>query len=129
MNSPKLGDYFYFISQGKKHLRKINYLGVRIFEWNWGWAHVADMTSNTNNKSKVKYILDQDRGCIKLGMRKVFISDVKNVIAEIMPNAVVSDETLYNVLKELPAKAETNPTAECRDLIIAILNDTINEVK
>jgi hypothetical protein len=126
VNTPKLGDYFYLITDGKKYLRKINYLGGRLFEWNCGWAHVADMVSNTDTKSKVKYILDQDKGCIKLGKGYVFISDVKEIISEVTPNAVVSDETLYNVLKELPAKAESNPTAECRDLIIAILKEIIN---
>lgn len=121
MIKPKLRDYFYLITNGKQYLLRIKYLSDTIFEWDCGWGNVADMVSNPNKKSKVKYVLDQDRGCVKLGKGYVFISDVKNVIAEIMPNAVVSDETLYNVLKELPAKAETNPTAECRDLIIAIL--------
>lgn len=126
MNKPKSGDYFYLITGGKKYLRKITYISEKIFEWDCGWSRLADVVINTNTKSKVKYVLDQDKGCVKLGKGYVFISDVKNVIAEVMPNAVVSDEDLFKVLKELPAKAESNPTAECRDLIITILKEIIN---
>lgn len=120
---PKLGDYFYLIRGGKKYLRKITYISEKIFEFGYsGWARVSDMVSNTNKKSKVKYILDEDR-CIKFGKGYVFISDVKNVIASFITDTVFTDEQLYKVLQELPAKAESNPTVECCDLIRIILND------
>lgn len=125
---PKLGDYFYLIRGGKKYLRKITYISEKIFEFGYGgWAHVGNIVSNTNKKSKVKYFFDEDRGCIKLGKGYVFISDVKNVIAT--TDSVFTDEQLYKVLEELPAKAESNPTVECYDLIRIILNDTERRIK
>ena len=53
---PKLGEYFYIIKDGKKYLRKIQWIGVNLFEWNYGWGYIGDLVLN-NQKSKVKFIL------------------------------------------------------------------------
>jgi hypothetical protein len=128
-NKPKLGDSFYLITGGKKYRREITYLSADIFEWDCGWARVADMVINTDTKSKVKYVLDQDKGCIKLGKGYVFISDVKTTIAEVLPDGVFTDEELYKVLSELPSKHEANPTQEIFELIECILHETISSRK
>jgi hypothetical protein len=52
-----LGDYFYYINQYGKFIRKVTFKNEYFFEWNAGFAEVNQLKINQNKKSKVKFIL------------------------------------------------------------------------
>jgi hypothetical protein len=54
----KVGDRIYIVIKGISHLRTITYIGGDVFEWNYGWADINQITENQNKKSKVKFILN-----------------------------------------------------------------------
>jgi len=52
-----LGDYFYYVNQYGKFIRKVTFKNDYFFEWNAGFAEVNQLTINKDKKSKVKFIL------------------------------------------------------------------------
>lgn len=52
-----LGDYFYYVNQYGKFIRKVTFKNEYFFEWNAGFAEVNQLKINQNKKSKVKFIL------------------------------------------------------------------------
>jgi hypothetical protein len=56
-----LGKRFWLMKDGKKHLRKISYVGHGgTFEWNNGWANLSDLqVADDEFTSKVQLILRQ----------------------------------------------------------------------
>jgi len=51
------GTRFYLIQGDEKFLRKIRYVGKTHFEWHYGFAELTQLIPNSDNKSKVKYVL------------------------------------------------------------------------
>lgn len=58
MENIKVGTKIYVLLNGLKLLRTINYSSNEIFEWKWGWANKKDLKLNPDQKSKVKYIIN-----------------------------------------------------------------------
>ena len=62
----KLGDFFYLYRKDGKTMHKINYLENNIFEWGkiyktpFGWGETKDLKPNPDNKSKVRWIKEED---------------------------------------------------------------------
>jgi len=52
-----LGDYFYYVNQYGKFIRKVTFKNDYFFEWKSGYAEVNQLTINKDKKSKVKFIL------------------------------------------------------------------------
>lgn len=55
----ELGQYFYYINEYGKFLRKVIWISEHSFEWNSGWANISQLTLNEDKKSKVKFILNE----------------------------------------------------------------------
>lgn len=55
----KKGDYFYYINEYGKFLRKVSWSNDYYFEWNGGWANLEELIPNDDTKSKVKFILKE----------------------------------------------------------------------
>lgn len=55
----KKGDYFYYINEYGKFLRKVSWSNDYYFEWNGGWATIEELIPNDDIKSKVKFILKE----------------------------------------------------------------------
>jgi len=54
---PNLGDYFYYVNQYGKFIRKVTFKNDYFFEWKDGYAEINQLTINEDKKSKVKFIL------------------------------------------------------------------------
>ena len=52
-----LGDYFYYVNQYGKFLRKVTFKNEYFFEWNAGYTEINELKINKDKKSKVKFIL------------------------------------------------------------------------
>jgi hypothetical protein len=52
-----LGDYFYYVNQYGKFIRKVTFKNEYFFEWKSGYAKNDQLVINKNKKSKVKFIL------------------------------------------------------------------------
>ena len=52
-----LGDYFYYVNQYGKFLRKVTFKNEYFFEWNSGYTEINELKINKDKKSKVKFIL------------------------------------------------------------------------
>jgi len=55
------GTRFYLIIDDKRYLRTMTYVGNHLFEWDCGFSTLSKLRENTNKKSKVKYILNQNQ--------------------------------------------------------------------
>jgi len=56
-STPLVGQFFYYINQHGKFIRKITWADKNLFEWNRGWAEIDQLTPNENKTSNVKFIL------------------------------------------------------------------------
>lgn len=52
-----LGDYFYYVNDYGKFIRKVKFKKEKYFEWKSGYAKINQLTINQDKKSKVKFIL------------------------------------------------------------------------
>ena len=52
-----LGDYFYYVNQYGKFIRKVTFKSEFFFEWKSGYAKNNQLVINEDKKSKVKFIL------------------------------------------------------------------------
>jgi hypothetical protein len=53
----QLGQYFYYVNQYGKFLRKVTFKNDYFFEWNAGFAEINELKINKDKKSKVNFIL------------------------------------------------------------------------
>jgi hypothetical protein len=52
----KVGDRLYVVNQYGKFLRTIGWVGTSKVEWKWGWTNIDNISHNTKQGSKVKFI-------------------------------------------------------------------------
>lgn len=52
----KVGDRLYVVNQYGKFLRTIGWVGATKVEWKWGWTNIDNISHNTKQGSRVKFI-------------------------------------------------------------------------
>jgi hypothetical protein len=55
----KIGQRIYIFNKYGKFIRKISHVGENLIEWKYGYGKLCDILPNNDNKSKVKYIINQ----------------------------------------------------------------------
>lgn len=52
----KVGDRLYVVNQYGKFLRTIGWVGEHKVEWKWGWTNIDNISHNTKQDSRVKFM-------------------------------------------------------------------------